>query len=308
MYNVEKIVQSAGGKGYIRSLIEDEGYTQQELLKVLGISTTSRITYKKFVDYCGAAVPFPKVSNRRSRKWMIRWLKNGTEYWNDEFLVSEILTKLENPILNLAGKQKRYNISMWGHPSSNKDSHQVRAHQIVWELDNECFLPEGYEVEAIDGNFLNLDVSNLRSRLTVGRKSLYSSGERNHFYTGVQKYVNYTRGWVRKSKVYRQKAGCCEICSSTSSLNAHHIISYWLFDDNDVRVHSEDNLLCVCDRCHGTIHQQNTSIVPHISETKYKNLLELLGSLKSQVPDSLMETYRDVEKQLGLTDNQQPST
>ena len=56
------------------------------------------------------------------------------------------------------------------------------------------------------------------------------------------------------------------------------------------------------------IHQQNTSIVPHISETKYKNLLELLESLKSQVPDALMETYKDVEKQLGLTDNQQPST
>jgi hypothetical protein len=48
--------------------------------------------------------------------------------------------------------------------------------------------------------------------------------------------------------------------------------------------------------------------VPHISEMKYKNLLELLGSLKSQVPDALMETYKDVEKQLGLTDNQQPST
>jgi len=67
-------------------------------------------------------------------------------------------------------------------------------------------------------------------------------------------------------------------------------------------------LLCVCDTCHGTIHQHNTSIVPHISEMKYKNLLELLGSLKSQVPDALMETYKDVEKQLGLTDNQQPST
>jgi hypothetical protein len=47
--------------------------------------------------------------------------------------------------------------------------------------------------------------------------------------------------------------------------------------------------------------------VPHISEMKYKNLLELLESLKSQVPESLMETYKDVEKQLGLTDNQQPS-
>ena len=60
--------------------------------------------------------------------------------------------------------------------------------------------------------------------------------------------------------------------------------------------------------CHGHIHQNNTQIVPHISVTKYKKLLELLESLKSQVPDALMETYKDVEKQLGLTDNQQLST
>jgi hypothetical protein len=308
MYNVEKIVEQAGGKAYIKSLIEDEGYSQQEVQDILGITTSSRITYKKFVDYCQAVIPFPKVTNQSSRKWMIRWTKNGTEYWNDEFLVSEIITKLQNPILNKAGKFLRYNISMWGHPNANKDSYQVRAHQIVWELDNECFLPDGYEVEALDGNFLNLDIANLKARLSVDRKSFYSSGERNHFYTGVQRYVNYSRGWNRKSKVYREKIGCCEICGNCSNLNSHHIISYWLFDDTDTRVHNETNLLCVCDSCHGTIHQQNTTIVPHISEMKYKNLLELLESLKSQVPDALMETYKDVEKQLGLTDNQQPST
>lgn len=308
MYNIEEIVKNAGGKEYIRFLIEEEGYTQQEIQKVLGISTSSRITYKKFVDYCDAVIPFPNVSTQSSRKWMIRWTKNGAQYWNDEYLVSETLSKLENPILNKAGNSLRYNISMWGHPSANKDSFQVRAHQIVWELDNECFLPQGYEVEAIDGNYLNLDIANLRTRSSSDRKSFYSSGERNYFYTGVQRYVNYSRGWARKSKSYRQKVGYCEICKTTNNLNTHHIISYWLFSDEDTRVHCEDNLLCVCDSCHGTIHQKNTSIVPHISETKYKNLLELLGTLKSQVPDSLMETYKDVEKQLGLTDNQQPST
>jgi hypothetical protein len=308
MYNIEEIVEQAGGKDYIRSLIEDEGLPQQEVLKVLGISTTSRITYKKFVTYCEATIPFPKVANPLSRKWMIRWTRYGSQYWQDEFLVAETLNKLSNPILNKAGKALRYNISMWGHPNANNDSHQVRAHQIVWELDNECFLPEGYEVEVIDGNYLNLDVTNLRVRSSTERKSFYASGERNYFYTGVPRYINYTRGWYRKSKSYRQKIGKCEICSATNNLNAHHIISYWIFDDNDLRAHSENNLLCLCDTCHGIVHQKNTSIVPHISEMKYKNLLELLESLKSQVPDALMETYKDVEKQLGLTDNQQPST
>lgn len=308
MYNIEKIVEQAGGKAYIKFLVEEEGYTQQEINSVLGISTSSKITNGKFLKYCNAVIPFPRVNNNRSRKWMIRWLKNGTEYWKDDFLVEETFSKLENPILNIAGKAHRYNISMWGHPNANKDSNQVRAHQIMWELDNECFLPDGYEIEPIDGNFLNLDIANLRARLTVDRKSFYSSGERNHFYTGVQRYVNYSRGWGRKSKAYRQKIAKCEICATEHNLNAHHIISYWLFNENDTRVHDETNLLCVCDSCHGTIHQCNTTIVPHISEMKYKNLLELLESLKSQVPDALMETYKAVEKQLGLTDNQQPST
>ena len=308
MYNIEKIVNEAGGKEYIKMLIEEEGYSYPDIQKVLGINSTSRITCKKFIDYCNVVIPFPKAV-QASRKWMIRWTKNGTAYWQDEYLVEQILLKLETPILNKAGNSKRYNISVWGHPDANKDSHQVRAHQIIWELDNECFLPEGYEVYPLDGNFLNLDFSNFSSRTSVERKSFYSSGERNHFYTGNARYVNYTRGWNRISKAYKNSIdNSCEVCGSVHSLNTHHIISYWLFTDEDKRVHSFDNLLCVCDSCHGHIHQNNTQIVPHISVTKYNKLLELLESLKSQVPDALMETYKDVEKQLGLTDNQQPST
>ena len=309
MYNIEKIVEEAGGKAYIKTLIEEQGYSYSDIQKVLNINTTSRVTCKKFIDYCESVIPFPKVSNKDSRKWMIRWSKNGTAYWQDDYLVEQIYEKLNNPILNKTGTSKRYNISMWGHPDSNKDSYQIRAHQIIWELNNECFLPDGYEVYPIDGNFLNLDFDNFNSRTTLERKSFYSSGERNHFYTGSARYINYTRGWNRISKEYRSLVNnTCEICLTNHSLNTHHIISYWLFTDEDKRVHSFDNLLCVCDSCHGHIHQNNTQIVPHISVTKYKKLLELLESLKSQVPDALMETYKDVEKQLGLTDNQQLST
>lgn len=308
MYDIEKIINKAGGKEYIKFLVEEEGYSQKQVQEVLGINTTSRVTYKKFIDYCEITIPFPKVSNIESRKWMIRWSKYGNSYWNDEYLVEKTLKKLESPILNVAGKTQRYHISMWGHPNANTDSHQVKAHQIVWELANECFLPQYHEVEPIDGNFLNLDIANLRTRLTTERKSFYSSGDKNHFYSGTARYINYTRGWSRISKNYRLIHNKCEICGCSNNLNVHHIISYWLFDDNDIQVHNKNNLLCVCDSCHGKIHQSNTYIVPHISEMKYKNLLELLESLKSQVPESLMETYKDVEKQLGLTGNQQPST
>lgn len=308
MYNIEEIINKAGGKDYIKNLIELEGYSQQEVLKILGINTTSRVTYKKFVDYCGAIIPYPKVSNPSSRKWMIRWTTCKNKYWEDDWLVEQTIEKLSHPIKNITGKSTRYSISMWGHPNANKDSNQVRAHQILWELVNECYLPEGYEIGVLDNDFSNITIDNLFLRTTVERKSFYATGERNYFYTGAPRYTSYTRGWSRISKKYRNENSICKVCSSKDNLNIHHIISYWLFNENDTRVHCEDNLLTVCDRCHGKIHQNNTSIVPHISEMKYKNLLELLESLKSQVPDSLMETLKSVEKQLGLTDNQQPSS
>ena len=67
--------------------------------------------------------------------------------------------------------------------------------------------------------------------------------------------------------------------------------------------------MVVCRHCHGKIHGGSLSINKAlISEMRYSKLLELLETLKSQVPDTLMETYKDVEKQLGLTGNQQPST
>jgi hypothetical protein len=306
MYNIEKIVKESGGKDLIKFLVEEEGYSKIDLIKELKLPDSIAV-YNKIIKYCNIIIPFPKVNNRKSRKWMIRWLQHGTEYWNDDYLVEETLEKLENPILNTTGLCKRYVISMWGHPSANKNSHQVKAHQIVWELVNECFLPQNYEIYPIDNNFLNLDINNLNIRTSSDRKSFYATGEKNHFYTGTPRYINYTRGWNRLSKKYRESINKCEICNNTTNLNTHHIISYWLFQENDLRVHTENNLLCVCDSCHGKIHQYNKSIVPHISEMKYKNLLELLESLKSQVPESLMETYKDVEKQLGLTDNQQPS-
>lgn len=67
------------------------------------------------------------------------------------------------------------------------------------------------------------------------------------------------------------------------------------------------NLITLCRGCHTKLHSSNSSIKDLIEETQYSKLIELLETLKSQVPDSLMETYREVEKQLGLTDNQQPS-
>lgn len=308
-HNFDELINKNGGINHFKDLIENEGVSLVEVQKVL-LGRHNASHNKKILKILGIdQIPFPKVSSK-SRKWMIYWTKYGDNYWDNLYLVEETLTKLNNPIINHTKSCSRYVITMWGHPSSNKDSHQVKAHQVVWELDNECFLPEGYEVYPLDGDFLNLSVDNFNIRTKQERKSFYAMGERNYFYVGgPTKYNNYSRGWNRISKEYKNKVNNkCEVCGSLEKLNTHHLISYWLFDEKDMRVHSDNNLFCVCDSCHGKIHRAGLLIQPHISVTKYTKLLELLESLKSQVPDTLKETLKDVEKQLGLTDNQQPST
>ncbi len=69
MYDIEKIVNQAGGPEYIKFLVEEQGHTQQQVQDVLGIKTTSRVTYKKFIDYCKITIPL--------QKYPIKSLENG---------------------------------------------------------------------------------------------------------------------------------------------------------------------------------------------------------------------------------------
>lgn len=309
MYNFDELVKDKGNKEKLEELINEHGYGQNDLLEYLGIKTSSRITAQNLLKHFNLKIKYT-ASSKESRKWMVLWDRCGNEYWNNTFLKETLLFRLKNPIINKTKSSIRGRVSAWGHPRANTKSHQIAAHEILWEIHNECYLPEGYEVYPLDGNFLNLTIENFKIRTSISRKSLYASGEKNYFYTGTQRYVNYTRGWNRISKQKRLINPVCELCNKNSenSVNVHHIISYWLFDENDLRVHSDINLLSLCDSCHGKVHQQNINLTPLLSVTRCNELLELLESLKSQVSESLMETYLDVEKQLGLTGNQQRSS
>jgi len=310
MYNFDELLENRGGVTALQMFIDNEGYGYKEALAYIGIVTTSKVTGKKLFTYCNRELKFPH-SKAASRKWMLHWERDGNAYWFNNYLTSTLLSKLTNPIINkTSAGLKRGRISMWGHPRANSNSHQVSAHEVLWEMGNECYLPAGYEVFPLDGDFLNLVLSNFQVRTSTERKSLYATGERNFFYTGTQRYINYTRGWNRISKGKRLTNPTCEYCNNLSelSVNVHHIISYWLFSDNDVRVHSNENLISLCDSCHGNVHQNNINISPLLSVMRCNVLLELLESLKSQVSDSMMEIYIEVEKQLGLTDNQQRSS
>lgn len=309
-YIIKDIINYVGGQERLRHLVEKEGYTYSELREVLGIPGACNTTIKKILNSCNIEIPYPQTK-RETRLWLIRWdcLDDEKRYWEDRYLVKVLHTKLKSPVLNTAGDSKRYVVSARNHPRASS-ANQVKAHIILWEIKNKQYLPDGMELEPIDGNFTNLKLSNFKLRKIRDRLSSTISGEKNPGYIDgtSTKSLRYSRGWVKISTNLKKDIGICESCGEEdSTLTCHHIINYRLFDEEDNRVHCKENLLVLCNSCHGKVHLHALDIRPHISETRYEKLLELLESLKSQVPESKVEILLDVEKQLGLTDNQQPS-
>ena len=230
------------------------------------------------------------------------------KYWENNYIVSTLLVRLSNLTINISGSSIRGVINFPTHPSSNKDSHQIKAHIVAWEIYNRQYVPNNSWVVPVDGDYLNLAESNLVLVNTVEFKSNKFKGTNNPAYLHGKYNRPRLGGWNTISKNKLADDTCCTICSSVEQLVVHHIISYHLFN-NPIEAHQDMNLMVVCRHCHGKIHGGSLSINKAlISEMRYSKLLELLETLKSQVPDTLMETYKDVEKQLGLTGNQQPST
>lgn len=307
-YNIEKLVDSYG-KDKARNLIVLEGYSQIELQNALGIKSTKRLhaaVYSRLYEYLNISdIPY-KADKPEIRKLKLEFDKYCGNYWESEYIVDFISNKLLTPIFNKAGSTERYVISFPKHPKANPLSNQVKAHIVLWELYNEQYVPEDSWVMPIDGSYLNLDINNY----ILVNKSVYKSksmlAENNPAYKHGLALRPKLGGWSKISKNYLEKHTACTICTSKTDLLVHHIINYHLFND-PFEAHSNINLMCLCRSCHTSLHAHNTSIKAHIEATQYSKLLELLETLKSQVSESNIEIYYDVEKQLGLTDNQQPS-
>ncbi len=307
-----KIAIDLYGFNKARDLVLVEGYGQVQLHKELGLSNSnSRIgsgTYADIYEYLGIKdIPY-KSDAPLTRKFKLEQDRVNGEYWKSNFICDFLFDKLSRPIINMSGNTKRYVISCPRHPKADPDSNQIKAHIIVWELCNERFVPEDHWVVPKDGNYTNLDICNLELRTSISVKSESMIGINNHMYQHGLSGRHKHGGWEKISREHLEKQNYCTICGcKKDQMAVHHIISYHLFK-NPIDAHNTINLLVLCQSCHASLHHSNTNIRAHIEETQYCKLLELLETLKSQVPDSLIEIYRDVEKQLGLTDNQQPST
>lgn len=309
IYNVEKALNDYGHNNAIEMI--NGGCTQVELHKALGLSTSnSRISanvYKKIYTILGIKELPYKKDPPIMRKFKLEQDRVKGNYWESEFIVEHLLNKLKNPIINKAGDKIRYVISVPRHPKADPTSNQIKAHIIVWEICNERFVPEGHWVVPIDGDYTNIDIANLELRTIISVQSASTIGKNNPMYVHGLSGRHKSGGWASiSSKILISKPLCTMCKCHSESMAVHHIINYHLFSE-PAEAHVPYNLMVLCQACHASLHINNTNVKAHIEATQYSKLLELLETLKSQVPESLKEIYRDVEKQLGLTDNQQPS-
>lgn len=309
-YNVKDAIDKYGYEK-IRRFILEECPTQTDIHKELGLSTnSSRLVssvYKEIYNILGIdEIPYKK-DPPRMRKFKLEQDRVLGKYWESEYIVEYLLDKLQHPIVNMSGAVKRLVISCPRHPKADPTSNQIKAHIITWEICNNMFVPENHWVVPLDGDYTNLDISNLELRTAISVQSENATGVNNSMYFHGLSGRHKHGGWGKISNQKLAKQSWCSICKCDKSAKAvHHIVNYHLFS-TPTDAHVDYNLLVLCQSCHASLHLNNTNIKAHIEATQYSKLLELLETLKSQVPDTLIEIYRDVEKQLGLTDNQQPS-
>src|SRR2546428_7525370 len=50
-------------------------------------------------------------------------------------------------------------------------------------------------------------------------------------------------------------AAACEICGVTRQLDRHHVVSRGLGGSKDARINSDANLITLCRKCHGNVHE-----------------------------------------------------
>lgn len=311
-YNVQKVVDLYGGIDKVLNYIYTEGPTQVDLHKEIGLSTSNNrlnsTVYKKLYDILEIKeLPYPKVP-KDIKKFYLALDKYMPEYWNSTYIVTILCNRLENAGINISGNSIRTVINFPRHPCSNKDSNQIKGHIVAWELYNRQYVPIDHWVIPVDGDYTNLKEDNLILVNTKEYKSITFTGINNPSYKHGLCIKPKLGGWNLISKTKRLQDGKCTLCANTDDLVVHHIINYNLFN-NHIEANQILNLMTLCRSCHSNVHSNKISIKQDlIAEMRYSKLLELLETLKSQVPESLMETYRDVEKQLGLTDNQQPNT
>lgn len=309
-YNVEKIIDKFGVENTKKLVLED-GLSQIELHNALGISKSSnrlhKNVYKRIYSYIGITeIPYAADASK-VRKLKLEFDKYFGEYWKSEYIVEYLLEKLQSPTINISDNSIRYVINFPKHPKANKDSNQVKAHIIVWEICYEQYVPEDCWIIPLDGNYTNLKIDNLILVNTTLYKSNKMQADNNPAFKHGLCLRPKLGGWSKIAKDYLRINNSCTLCKSNKDLVAHHIINYHLFTEPST-AHKHMNLMSMCRSCHAKLHTYNFSIKAHIEATQYSKLLELLETLKSQVSESNIEIYYDVEKQLGLTDNQQPST
>jgi thymidylate synthase (FAD) len=87
------------------------------------------------------------------------------------------------------------------------------------------------------------------------------SGEKSNFWKGGISSDRENIGrWTteQSAKVFKKYNYKCVICESSNKLNAHHIDPVW---NNSDLAKDFNNLICLCKKCHQTIHGKNLELI-----------------------------------------------
>lgn len=185
----------------------------------------------------------------------------------------------------------RYVVALKPHARASK-SNQVKAHILIWELYHRKCLPKNFVVVPLNGNFLDLNINNLKAIPRQERLSELCSGKNNYFYvngiTLTEKLKSKKKFWSYKAKQFK-KNKVCKICASNKNLVVHHLVNYRLFKDPN-EAHEDWNLVVVCSSCHSKIHWGDKDLTGLIEETQLCKSIELLETLEKEGKDiSLIE-------------------
>lgn len=230
-----------------------------------------------------------KVSNLHIREYLQAILDNpNKEYYDIPKVRYYLLSKFKNNkglTVNKTKSKFRYVISFCKHPLRQQNNlkrnntRQIKAHIIFYELYYRKLVPLNCSIIAIDGNYLNLNINNLKMVTLSEAKSLV--GKKNPGYKHGNSFRYHTKGWENISKNFRKVNSCCKNClCNTCRLTTHHIINHNLFKNTEYNPHDIFNLMVLCSKCHTLVHAKKIIIEGLIDENQYRKLIELLEKLR----------------------------
>lgn len=99
----------------------------------------------------------------------------------------------------------------------------------------------------------------------------YNQGENNSSYRGFSSRYRGPNWETQRKLQLMNDSYRCFLCKSENELNVHHIEPFALFDDYE-DANQLENLITLCNKCHGEVETQYNKLYPDINNRKIPNI------------------------------------